>query len=91
MRQWYVLASAFPVLTACLSSSANVLICCLVQPDGLLPSQGEDGGDVRGGRRGSYLQRFPLIKKPSAKITHRTLSPSIPLSEDNHTVFLRET
>lgn len=62
-----------PPRLACSPSSANVLICCLVQPDGLLTpppplALGEDGGERggeggAGGRKGSYLQRSPLIKK----------------------------
>lgn len=36
------------------------------------------GGKGRKGGRGSYLQRSPLIKNPSAEITHPTLRPSLP-------------
>lgn len=62
------IASVFPVVPAYLPSSANVLICCLVQPDGFLTLHWGmmGGGEERWGRKGSHLQRYPLIKNPSA-------------------------
>lgn len=67
---------SFETFLRCLPASANVLICCLVQPDGPLPppphpsQQWEKmGKSGEGGRKGSYLQRSPLIKNPSVEIT----------------------
>lgn len=83
---------SFSVLPACPPSSANVLICCLVQPDGLLPQHWEKKrGGRQGGRKGSYLQRSPLIKNPSVEITHPTPTLTLhsfsPLSQDSGAIF----
>lgn len=64
-----MLAWAFPVVPACLSSSANVLICCLVQPDGPLPpAPGEDGESGEEGGKEVTCRDLPSLKIPSLKL-----------------------
>lgn len=57
------------VLPACPSSRANVLICCLVQPDGLLPPRWRKmgGGGLREGEEVT-CRDLPSLKIPLPKL-----------------------
>lgn len=91
-----MLAWVFPVVPACPSSSANVLICCLVQPDGLLPphwrkmgESGEEGGEE------VTCRDLPSLKIPLKLRTPHSAPPfpvspsSIRLSQDKRANFYK--
>ena len=75
MHRCHVLALVFPVVHAWPSSGANVLICCLVQPDGFLPPHwGVIGGvGKRGGGEEVTCGDFPSLKISVPKL-HTPLS-----------------